>query len=137
MRGYRKSSLIKAVKERIVFLSLYCFFCILTLVNTPHILERTKLLRKTVYHLDGDYKSKLLQKNVDDNLENELAYCLNLTNTLLKDVSIASIPIKEKINLLMETVENTQDHYTLSKDKDARTGHIHPKIYLFLVTKLT
>jgi transposase len=86
--------------------------------------ERAKLLRKAVYHLDEDYKGKLPQKNEDDNLECELEYCLNLANTLLKDVSISSIPaIKEKINLLQETVEDTQDHYTLSKDKDARTGH--------------
>ena len=86
--------------------------------------ERAKLLRKTVYTQDEDYKDKLPRKNEDDKLENELKYCLDLTKTLLKDESISLIPsIRERINLLTETIEDTQDHYTLSKDKDARIGH--------------
>ncbi len=31
--------------------------------------------------------------------------------------------MKEKLNLLQETIEDTQDKYTLSKDEDAQTGH--------------
>lgn len=86
--------------------------------------ERAKLLRKTVYTQDEDYKDKFPKKNEDDNLENELEYCLDLTRTLLEDESISLIPsIREKLNLLTETIEDTQDHYTLSKDKDARVGH--------------
>lgn len=86
--------------------------------------ERAKLLRKTVYTQDEDYKDKFPQKNENSNLENELNYCLDLTKTLLEDVAISTIPsIREKINLLSETIEDTQDHYTLSKDKDARVGH--------------
>lgn len=86
--------------------------------------ERAKLLRKTVYTVNEDYKGKFPQKNEDNDLENELNYCLDLTNTLLKDVSISLIPsVREKINLLSETIEDTQDHFTLSKDKDARVGH--------------
>ncbi len=86
--------------------------------------ERAKLLRKTVYTQDEDYKHKFPQKNEDDNLENELRYCLDLTKILLEDESISLIPsIRERINLLSETIEDTQDHYTLSKDKDARVGH--------------
>lgn len=86
--------------------------------------ERAKLLRKTVYTQDEDYKDKFPTKNEDNDLENELNYCLDLTKTLLEDVSISAIPaIREKINLLSETIEDTQDHYTLSKDKDARVGH--------------
>ena len=35
-----------------------------------------------------------------------------------------SLPkVKEKLNLPKEAIEDTQDHYTLSKDTDARTGH--------------
>ena len=37
---------------------------------------------------------------------------------------MSEIPaVKEKLNLLKETVEDTQDNYTLSKDMDARVGH--------------
>jgi hypothetical protein len=31
--------------------------------------------------------------------------------------------IKEKLNLLKETVEDTQDNFIFSKDADAKTGH--------------
>jgi hypothetical protein len=37
---------------------------------------------------------------------------------------LSSIPaVKEKLNLLKETIEDTQENYTLSKDTDAKTGH--------------
>src|SRR5690606_30255534 len=40
------------------------------------------------------------------------------------DQPLCQIPVvKEKLNLLKETVADTQEHYTLSKDKDAKTGH--------------
>ena len=86
--------------------------------------ERAKLLRKVVYSIDEDYKDKFPKKNEDDNLENEIAYCSDLAESILEAQVIASYPaVKEKINLLKETIEDTQDHYTISKDKDARTGH--------------
>jgi hypothetical protein len=31
--------------------------------------------------------------------------------------------VKEKFNLLKETIEDTQENFTLSKDTDAKTGH--------------
>ena len=86
--------------------------------------ERAKLLRKAVYAIAEDYKDKLPKKNDDDNLENEITYCSYLTETIIENQVVASYPaVKEKIILLKETIEDTQDHYTLSKDKDARTGH--------------
>jgi len=86
--------------------------------------ERSKLLRKAVYAIDEDYKDKFPKKNLDDNLENELIYCSDLAESIIEDQVISSYPaVKEKVNLLKETIEDTQDHYTISKDKDARTGH--------------
>ena len=86
--------------------------------------ERAKLLRKAVYAINEDYKDKLPPKNENDNLENEITYCADLTESIIEDEVVASYPaVKEKINLLKETIEDTQDHYTISKDKDARTGH--------------
>ena len=68
--------------------------------------ERARLLRKTVYTQDDEYKSKLPTKNESDDLSKELEYCLELTKTLLKDESISMIPaIREKINLLKETID--------------------------------
>jgi len=86
--------------------------------------ERSKLLRKAVYNIDENMKERIPQKNASDDLENELAYCKELEKCIKSDQALSLIPaVKEKLNLLKETVEDTHEHYTLSKDTDARTGH--------------
>lgn len=86
--------------------------------------ERSKLLRKAVYSIDEDMKARMPKKNDSGGLEKELAYCKELEKLIESDQALSSIPaVKEKLNLLKETVEDTQEHYTLSKDTDARTGH--------------
>lgn len=86
--------------------------------------ERSKLLRKTVYTIDEDMKGNMPEKNDSNDLEKELAYCRELEKRIGSNQTLSSIPaIKEKLNLLKETVEDTEENYTLSKDKDARTGH--------------
>lgn len=63
-------------------------------------------------------------KNEDNDLEHELSYCGKLEKEIESDEVLRSMPkVKEKLNLLKETIEDTRDHYTLSKDPDARTGH--------------
>jgi len=86
--------------------------------------ERSKLLRKAVYSIDEDMKERMPKKNDSGELEKELAYCKVLEELIESDQTLSSIPsVKEKLNLLKETVEDTQENYTLSKDTDARTGH--------------
>lgn len=86
--------------------------------------ERSKLLRKAVYNIDENMKDRMPKKNASDELENELAYCKELEKCIESDQALSLIPaVKEKLNLLKETVEDTREHYTLSKDTDARTGH--------------
>jgi len=86
--------------------------------------ERSKLLRKAVYAIDEDMKGHMPEKNGSDDLEKELAYCRELETLVESDQTLSLIPaVKEKLNLLKETVEDTQENYTLSKDKDAKTGH--------------
>lgn len=86
--------------------------------------ERAKLLRKAVYSVDESMKERMPQKNVSDELEKELAYCSELTRCIESDPTLSLIPaVKEKLNLLKETRQDTQEQYTISKDKDARTGH--------------
>jgi hypothetical protein len=86
--------------------------------------ERSKLLRKTGYIFDDQFKERMPQKNTDNDLEKELAYCKELETRLENELSISSIPaVKEKLNLLKETVEDTQENLTLSKDTDAKIGH--------------
>ena len=86
--------------------------------------ERAKLLRKMAYSVNEDIKEQLPAKNMDDDLEQELSYCSDLIDFISKNEIISNYPkVKEKINLLKETIEDTQSKYTLSKDEDARTGH--------------
>ena len=86
--------------------------------------ERSKLLRKTVYTFDDQFKERMPEKNCDNDLEKELIYCKELEKRIENEPSISSIPaVKEKLNLLKETVADTQENLTLSKDTDAKIGH--------------
>ncbi|HET6243320.1 MAG: IS1182 family transposase [Bacteroidetes bacterium] len=86
--------------------------------------ERSKQLRKTIYMYDEDWKERMPRKNVDNDLEKELAYCKELERIVEKEQSISSIPaVQEKLNILKETVEDIQENITLSKDEDAKIGH--------------
>jgi len=86
--------------------------------------ERSKLLRKAVYAVDEDLKEGMPEKNNLNDLEKELAYSKELAKHIGSDQTVSLIPaVKEKLNLLNETIEDTQENYTLSKDMDARTGH--------------
>lgn len=86
--------------------------------------ERSKLLRKTVYQFDGEFKSKMPSKNVENDLNKELAYCKELEKSIENEPSLSSIPaVKEKLNLLKETANDTGEQLVFSKDTDAKTGH--------------
>jgi len=86
--------------------------------------ERAKQLRKVVYSADESWTNRMPKKNEDNDLEHELTYCSELEKEIGSDEILSSLPkVKEKLNLLKETIEDTQDHFTLSKDPDARTGH--------------
>ena len=64
------------------------------------------------------------KKNTENDLEKELAYCKELEKRIENEPSISSIPaVNEKLNLLKETVEDTQENLILSKDTDAKIGH--------------
>ena len=86
--------------------------------------ERSKLLRKTVYLFDDQWKERMPEKNNSNELEKELTYCKELERVIEKEQALSAIPaVKEKLNLLKETIEDTQENFTLSKDTDAKTGH--------------
>lgn len=86
--------------------------------------ERSKQLRRTVYMFDENWKEHMPKKNTDNDLDKELAYCKELEQLIENDKSISSIPaVNEKLNLLKETIEDTQENLILSIDSDAKTGH--------------
>ncbi|WP_366183768.1 IS1182 family transposase [Flavobacterium ovatum] len=86
--------------------------------------EHSKQLRKVVYSFDEQWKERMPEKNNENDLEKELAYSKELEKRLEEDPSVSLIPaVKEKLNLLKETIEDTQENLILSKDTDAKTGH--------------
>lgn len=86
--------------------------------------ERSKLLRKTVYSFDEEFKKRMPEKNLENDLEKELKYCKELEKRIENAPAISAIPaVKEKLNLFKETVKDTQENLILSKDTDAKIGH--------------
>ena len=86
--------------------------------------ERSKLLRKAVYNLDPDWKERMPKKNENNDLQKEIAYSKELEKAIESDATLSLVPVvKEKLNLLKETIEDTQENLNLSKDKDAKIGH--------------
>lgn len=85
---------------------------------------RSKQLRRVLYETKEGIKEQLPAKNTDDNLEHEMAYTEALLSKVSEDQILINIPkIQERLNILQETLSDIADHYTLSKDKDARLGH--------------
>lgn len=85
---------------------------------------RSKQLRKVLYDTQEGIKDILPTKNTDDNLEHELVYTQSLIDKVSEDQILINTPkVQERLNLLKETLVDIKDHYTTSKDKDARVGH--------------
>jgi len=85
---------------------------------------RSKQLRKAIYDSDESIKGALPKKNEDEDLVHELDYTKELLDVVSDHSCIAEIPaVKQRLNLLRETLADIEDHYTTSKDEDARVGH--------------
>lgn len=88
------------------------------------LLEQSKNLRKTIYGIDEKTKDLMPAKNTEDSIEKEIVYCKKLIETVESMPVVPNLPaVKEKLNLLKETVEDTKEELYKSKDKDAKTGH--------------
>lgn len=94
--------------------------------KTPRevLLEYSKKLRKAVYEIDESMRDKFPAKVNNGVLEDEIEYCQKLIAVLKSDEELSSYPaVKEKMNLLEETVTDDLEQLALSKDQDARVGH--------------
>ena len=83
----------------------------------------SKQLRKAVYGLDKDAKKNMPEKYEGTDLEKEVAYIETLVEHVTKLPVAMFAAVSEKLNLLKEKLEDVKDHYDVSKDGDARTGH--------------
>ena len=85
---------------------------------------RSRQLRKAIYDADEGMKDTLPKKNEDEDLVHELDYTKELLDIVSDHACLAEIPaVKQRLNLLRETLADIEDHYTTSKDEDARVGH--------------
>lgn len=86
--------------------------------------EQSKKLRRAVYEVDETIKDMFPDKNTEDSLEKELEYCNSLIAVIKEKEELCSYPkVKEKLNLLEESVNDDLEHLEISKDADAKTGH--------------
>jgi len=94
--------------------------------KTPReiLLEYSKKLRKSVYDIDETMKKRFPQKVNNGVLEDEIEYCKKLISTIKENEILSNYPtVREKINLLEETVADDMEKLSLSKDEDAKVGH--------------
>ncbi|SMF86166.1 Transposase DDE domain-containing protein [Paenibacillus uliginis N3/975] len=86
--------------------------------------DRARKLRKVVYSMDESVKAKMPAKNMNNVLEDEIAYCQKLVAFIEEESRIAQVPkIVEPLNLLKETIEDDVEQLRLATDPDARVGH--------------
>lgn len=94
--------------------------------KTPRevLLEYSKRLRKSVYEIDASLRDKFPTKVNNGVLEDEIEYCQKLIAIIKSDQALSSYPaVKEKMNLLEETINDDLEKLAVSKDNDARVGH--------------
>ncbi len=89
------------------------------------LIRQAKLLRKSVYKIDETMHDKMPKKRETTGLlEDQIEYTKELIELLKNDERFTTIPtINEQINLLEETMNDTEFEIEYSKDKDAKVGH--------------
>lgn len=88
------------------------------------LVEQSKLLRKTIYEIDEEMKSKFPKKVNSGILEDQIEYCQKLIAVIEEDDKLSQYPkVKERLNLLKESTADDIEELALSKDEDAKVGH--------------
>lgn len=71
-----------------------------------------------MYQVDKSMKEKFPKKNTSNEVKDELTYCERLIAIIENKPQIAHLPaVKEKLNVLKEAVEDTQEHLNYSTDR--------------------
>lgn len=88
------------------------------------LMQKSKLLRKSVYEIDEKMKDKFPLKTTTYELSDELDYCQKVIDAVEKEKSLREYPkVKEKLNYIKEIVADHHEHLQFSNDPDARIGH--------------
>lgn len=89
------------------------------------LIRQAKNLRKVVYKIDETMHDKMPKKREATGLlEDQIEYTKELLNLLTDDGRFEKLPnIKEQMDYLKETMEDTEIELEYSKDQDAKVGH--------------
>lgn len=89
------------------------------------LIRQAKHLRKSVYQIDESYQGRMPKKRETTGLlEDQIEYTKELLDVVKKDERFITLPgIKEQIEYLEETMNDTEIELEYSKDKDAKVGH--------------
>lgn len=89
------------------------------------LIRQAKNLRKSVYKIDESMRNKMPKKREATGLlEDQIEYTKELLNVLKDDGRFEKLPgIKEQIDYLKETMDDTNIELEYSKDQDAKVGH--------------
>ena len=89
------------------------------------LIRQAKLLRKAIYKIDETMHDKMPKKKESTGLlEDQIQYTKELLNIAKNDSRFTTLPnIKEQIDMLEETMCDTEYEIEYSKDKYARVGH--------------
>lgn len=88
------------------------------------LMDMSKKLRKVIYEIDVNMKKKFPSKSTTNDLMDEINYCQKLIDVIENEDTISHYPkVKEKLNLLKETLQDDIEHLQISQDKDAKIGH--------------
>jgi len=86
--------------------------------------EKAKAVRKVVYQNDESVKEKFPPKPTTSDIKDEISYCKQVIQTVESQTTYADIPaVKEKINVLKETIDDFSTELSYSADEDARFGY--------------
>src|SRR5699024_9784223 len=96
--------------------------CNSIIVDATH--TKARYNQKSLYENDESMKVKFPSKSATNELGDEIEYCQKLMNVIENEEAISQYPkVKEKLNLLKETVNDDIEHLRISEDEDAKIGH--------------
>ena len=89
------------------------------------LIKQAKELRKELYKLDETMHDKMPKKREASGLlEDQISYTKELIEIIKEDARFIQIPsISMKMNMLEETMQDTEYELEYSKDADAKVGH--------------
>jgi len=89
------------------------------------LIRQAKELRKSIYKIDETMHDKMPKKRESTGLlEDQITYTKELLKIVKDDGRFTKLPgIKEQIDYLEETMNDTEVELEYSKDQDARVGH--------------